>query len=82
QAYECVQAITERLKGMGIAGHQTSSMAERHVDRAKTLMAGIERKELEMEKNPSLPLLQEVMDLFRQATELFGAVGDRRHRQV
>lgn len=82
QSHECVQTVTDRLRKMGIAGHQTTAGAEKQVDRAKSIMASLERKERQLKMEPSLDLVQESMDLFRQAAELFSAAEDPRHEQV
>ncbi|CAM9977697.1 unnamed protein product, partial [Scytosiphon promiscuus] len=83
-SYECVKAVTQRLEKMGIAGHQTTVGAERQVDRASSLMAALTRKEamFGIREHPDLPLVEECMDLFRQAAELYSAADDPRHEEV
>eukprot|EP00953_Heterococcus_sp_UTEX-ZZ885_P037568 19294-Heterococcus_DN1.PRE.5 len=78
QAYQCVQSITQVLQQLGIPGHQTSAVAERHVDTAKAALQQLELLQRELRIHPTVEVVQQIMDLYRQAAELFGAVDDDR----
>ncbi|CAN0367859.1 unnamed protein product [Laminaria digitata] len=69
---------------MGIAGHQTTAGSERQVEHARSLMVALVAKEklFGATQQPSLGLVEECMDLFRQAAELYSAAGDPRYEEV
>lgn len=79
---ECVQQIQTVLKRHGVRGKHTNAATQRSIQMALSIVAEIQRRERELESNPTVSHVNEIMDLYRQAAEKFEQAGDPRHEEV
>ena len=77
-----VQDIQSVLKRHGVKGKHTNAATQRAVQMALNMVALIQQKEAELIDNPSVDRVNEIMDLYRQAAEIFEQAGDPRHAEV
>eukprot|EP00612_Vaucheria_litorea_P007915 CAMPEP_0171480208 /NCGR_PEP_ID=MMETSP0946-20130122/5918_1 /TAXON_ID=109269 /ORGANISM="Vaucheria litorea, Strain CCMP2940" /LENGTH=434 /DNA_ID=CAMNT_0012011355 /DNA_START=24 /DNA_END=1328 /DNA_ORIENTATION=+ len=82
QSYQCMQIITKTLQQLGIPRHQSNSSAEQKVDAAKEVLQKIEDNQKAFADEPTVENVRKIMDLYRQAAELFGVVDDDRAHEV
>jgi len=79
---EAVHMIQNTLKKHGVRGKHTNAATQRAIQQALKLVVDIQRKEKSLEHMPSPALVEEIMDLYRQAAEKFETAGDVRHEEV
>lgn len=79
---ECVQQIQMVLKRHGVRGKHTNAATQRSIQMALSIVAEIQRRERELESNPTVGHVNEIMDLYRQGAEKFEQAGDPRHEEV
>lgn len=78
----CVSAITNALKEQGITGTQKNMVMERLAANAKAVMNNVEVAKSRLEHKPELSTVKEIMDLYRQGAELYGAFDHKRAAEV
>ena len=79
---DCVKQIQTVLKAHGVRGKHTNAAMQRSIQTALSIVADIQRKEKELEAEPTIDNVNEIMDLCRQAAERFEQAGDPRHKEV
>jgi len=82
--YDAVQQIQSVLKGYGVKGKHTNAATQRLTQEALMMVYDVQTKEklLLQQDDPSVDLVNEIMDLYRRAAEIFEGVGDPRHEEV
>lgn len=75
---DCAQAIEGSLAKKGVAGRKTNQAAINHVERARVLILEARRREEEITACGLLTLarVQEIVDLYKDATEKLASVSD------
>jgi len=66
----------------GIDGRRTTAARDRHLDKAKWSLIKAEKKEKDLRRAPTIENVQIIMDLYREAAEVYGAVDDQNHQKV
>jgi len=79
---EAVKHVQSILKVHGVKGKHTNAALARSIQRALDIIADIQVKEKTLEEQPTVERVQEIMDLFRQAAEIFDFADDPRHEEV
>jgi hypothetical protein len=79
---QVVKHMQTILKQQGVHGKHTNAALARSVQQALDMIADIQLKEQQLEQEPTLLRVQEIMDLFRQAAEIFNFADDPRHEEV
>jgi len=77
-----VHQIQTVLKSLGVKGKHTNAATQKTIHEALQVVQEIQAKERALEYQPSTQRVDEIMDLYRQAAELFEAAGDVRHQEV
>jgi hypothetical protein len=77
-----VNQIQTVLKGHGVKGKHTNAATQKSINDALQIVQEIQAKERALEYQPSSERVSEIMDLYRQAAELFETAGDIRHEEV
>jgi len=79
---DAVNQIQLVLKRHGVRGKHTNATTQRAIQAALNIVVDIQEKERIMTQNPSVDLVNEIMNLYRQAAEKFESSGDARHEEV
>ena len=79
---EAVYVIQNKLKKHGVCGKHTNEATQRAIQQALKLVVDIQRKEKSLENMSSPALVEEIMDLYRQAVEKFESASDVRYEEV
>jgi hypothetical protein len=79
---DAVQQIQSVLKRHGVKGKHTNAAAHKAIAAAMQIVQEIQTKELALRHEPSVERVNDIMDLYRQAAELFENAGDIRHEEV
>jgi len=79
---EAVKHVQSILKVHGVKGKHTNVALVKSIQRALDIIADIQIKEKTLEEHPTVERVQEIMDLFRQAAEIFDFADDPRHEEV
>ncbi|GMH48845.1 hypothetical protein TL16_g00389 [Triparma laevis f. inornata] len=80
---EVVKQVQEVMKGIGVKGKHSSAQEVKLIDSAVALVTTIQvKEEILMTESGSPALVEEIMDLYRQAAEKFALAGDDRHIKV
>jgi|NOAtaT_6_FD_contig_51_2216352_length_2234_multi_4_in_0_out_0_1 hypothetical protein len=82
ESYEAVQTIQNVLQKHGVKGKHTTTAVQKQLQAALKVANDIREKEGNLENNPTLENVNEIMDLYRQAAEKFENSNDPRHEQV
>lgn len=82
ESYEAVQTIQNVLQKHGVKGKHTTTAAQKYLQAALKVVNDIREKEGNLESNPTLENVNEIMDLYRQAAEKFENSNDPRHEHV
>mmetsp|Transcript_3591 Transcript_3591/g.5571 ORF Transcript_3591/g.5571 Transcript_3591/m.5571 type:complete len:617 (+) Transcript_3591:158-2008(+) len=77
-----VHQIQNVLKDHGVKGKHTNAATQKTIHEALQVVQEIQAKERALEYQPSTERVNEIMDLYRQAAELFESAGDVRHEEV
>lgn len=77
-----VHQIQNVLKDHGVKGKHTNAATQKTIHEALQAVQEIQAKERALEYQPSTERVNEIMDLYRQAAELFESAGDVRHEEV
>lgn len=79
---EAVKHVQSILKIHGVKGKHTNAALARSIQRALDIISDIQVKEKALEEQPTVENVQVIMDLFRQAAEIFDFADDPRHEEV
>ncbi|GMH83973.1 hypothetical protein TrVE_jg10228 [Triparma verrucosa] len=80
---EVVKQVQAVMKSIGVKGKHSSAQEVKLIDSAVALVTTIQvKEEILMTESGSPGLVEEIMDLYRQAAEKFALAGDNRHEKV
>ncbi len=79
---DCVALVKEQMANSGISSRQILKKFSVSIETAQNLIDTTRELEKEFSAEPSLELVEKVMDLFREAVERFGEANDTRYHSA
>lgn len=79
---DAVKQLQNILKRYGVKGKHTNAAMQRNIQFALAMITEIKAKEKSLDVRPNRKVVEEIMDLYRQAAERFEIAGDERHEEV
>jgi len=84
-SYDAVQQIQSMLQRYGVKGKHTNSTTQRLIQEAMMIIYQVQTKEKTLEASTTtatVEAVKDIMNLYRQAAELFESANDPRHEEV
>ena len=82
EAAECVEFVKSQMMKLGIKGQQSIVKTTKNVFTAEGIFERIKEVEEKFSISPSYTLVEQVMDLLREAAERFGEANDARYQHA